>query len=238
MSTGTPARSTPQLDLMRRLQVRDAQHRDLSMPFLEAEEREQLDRVLNASVDHGVTSKVERQAHAFLVTLGKRDATLRFLTDEEREQLTSLTSLSPPAPDLEQQQELEPERQSMSAGEFVVCIGVVLAIAAAAWRTYSDPAISGSAIWVAVWGVVSGGSFIADTRHRNSTGNGAVSIAEGFLAVLIWAIASAAVILLGSSQHFSPGAAAFLCFIGAGIVGRAVLKIEDDDSDDDDERDD
>lgn len=224
---------------MRRLKVRDTQHGELAaMPFLEEEERERLDLILNASVERGITSKVQRRAHDFLVRLGQRDSALRFLTDEERGQLVTLTKLDPPpAHDgkRKKKQKSKPKQQSssMSAGEFVAVIGVVLSVAVAAYLTYHNPTTSGSAIWVGVWGVLCGGSFIGDTRRRSSTDQGSASPLEGFVVALIWAIASAAAVLLGSSHQLSPGWAALLSFVGAGIVGRAVLKVEDDDKDDD-----
>lgn len=228
MSAGTPARSTPQLDLMRRLKVRDAQHGQLAMPFLEDDERERLDRILDASVEHGITGTVERRAHDFLVQLGERDAALRFLTDDERQQVGALTRLDAPA----KEKKPKPKKRPMSGGEFIVSIGVVIAVAVTAFMIYHNPATSGSAFWVSVWGVIFGASFIGSTRRRSSTEDGSVSIPEGFLAAVIWGIAAAAVVLLGGHQ-LSPGWASFLSFIGAGIVGRAVLKIESDDDEDD-----
>lgn len=235
MPAGTPARSTPQLDFMRRILARDAQHGNLSMPFLEEDERERLERILNASVEHGITNKVERRAHHFLVLLGHRDSMLRFLTDDEREQLVSLTKLEPPPPP-KSKKESKPKQRSMSGGEFFVALGVVLSVAAAAYLTYRDPSTRGSAIWVAVWGVAFGASFIGDTRNRSATSTGSISAAEGFVAAVIWGIAGAAIVLLGGDAvlGMTPGWAAFLGFIGAGVIGRAVLKIEDDDDDWDD----
>jgi hypothetical protein len=231
MPAGTPARSTPQLDLMRRLKVRDSQHGQLSMPFLEDEERERLDRILDASVEHGITGKVERRAHDFLVQLGERDAAIRFLTDEERQQVGVLTKLEAPGTGSKKKQKPAPKKRAMSGGEFLVSIGVVAAVAVAAYLIYHNPATNGSAIWVGVWGVIFGGGFIGDTRRRSSTEDGSVSIPEGFLAAVIWGIAATAVVLLGGHQ-LSPGWASFLGFIGAGMIGRSVLKIQSDDDDD------
>lgn len=236
MTASTPARSTPQLDLMRRLKVRDAQHGNLSMPFLDEDERERLNRILNASVEHGITNKVERRAHDFLVQLGERDASIRFLTDDERQQLGALTKLDPPAaPDRKQKkQKSEPKKRSMSGGEFVAIIGVVSSAATAAYLIFDNPDTTKSAIWVAVWGVIFGGSFIGSTRRRSNTEDGSASFLEGFLAAVIWGIAAAAVVLLSGRDVLSPGWASFLSFIGAGIVGRAILKIESSSDDDDD----
>ena len=241
MSTGTPARSTPQLDLMRRLKVRDAQHGNLAMPFLEEEERERLSEILEASVEHGITNKVQRRAHDFLVMLGERDATLRFLNDEERQQLTALIKLTPPpAPKQKRKrkQKATPKKKSMSAGEFLVIICVMLSVAAAAFLTYQNPATVHSAFWVGVWGLLMGGSFVGDARRRSKTEDGAVSAPEGFLVGLVWAIAAAAIVLLGSHHVLSPGWAAFWSFLGATGLSEAILKIDSSDDDDWDDWDD
>lgn len=227
MSANHPARSTPQLDLMRRLKARDIQHGQL-MSFLEDNERERLNRILKDSIEDGITDKVQRQSHDFLVLLGQRDASLHFLTEDERRELTALTRLEPPVAKASRKK-LQPKKRSMSGGEFIVTIMVILSAVMAAYLIFVNPATNHSAIWVAVWGVLCGGGFITGTRQRSSTKDGSVSIPEGFLAGLVWAIAGTAVVLLTSHHVLSPGWAALLSFIGAGIIGRAILNIQDSD---------
>jgi len=114
MSADMPARSTPQLDLMRRLRVRDAEHP--AMSFLDDSERERVDRILESSVEKGLTKKVQREAHAFLVTLGQRDASLGFLNEAERVELNRLVSFNPPPASSQKKQVHSPKRSSsMSA---------------------------------------------------------------------------------------------------------------------------
>jgi len=230
MSADMPARSTPQLDLMRRLRVRDAEHP--AMSFLDDSERERVDRILESSVEKGLTKKVQREAHAFLVTLGQRDASLGFLNEAERVELNRLVSFNPPPASSQKKQVHSPKRSSsMSAGEFLTAIGVVLSVAGAAYFILKDPTTAEDTIWVGVWGVVCGTSFINSTRRRSSRDDDRVSVFEGFLAALIWLIASGAVVLLSGHHLLSPGWSSLLSFIGAGMVGRSVLKIESDDED-------
>lgn len=219
MSATPPAHSTPQLDLMRRLRARDVQHEDVGQSFLDAEERLRLNRILNASVRYGVTGTVERRAHDFLVDLGARDEMFRFLTDEERRQIATLTGSVSTA---------KSSKKKMSLGEFIAIIGVLVSTATAAYLIYDNPETTKSTFWVATWGVICGAGFIGATRRRSGTEDGSVSAPEGLLAVIIWGVAATAVVLLGGN-HLSPGVAAFVSFIGAGIIGRAVLKIKDED---------
>lgn len=228
-SENMPVRPSLEVELLRRLKARNSQHNEFNMPFLEPDELRKIDVILNASEEHGHTDTVRRRAMGMLADIGLRDEALSFLTTDERSQLASLKA--------ETRTQVEPkkkgtQRSAMSAGEFIVVVSVILSVAGATGLAYADPATMQSSIWVAIWGVLCGGSFIGVTRRRSGDEAGAVTPLESLLVALVWAIAAVATVLLGG-EVMTSGWAAFLSFIGAGFIGRAILKIEDGDDWDD-----
>jgi len=230
MASNVPARSAPEVDFLRRLGTRERTHAEIAGPFLTDDERQDLDLVLRLAVDDGVTPKVERKAYALLVAIQARDAELRFLNSDERQTLQALTSNELPAKATSKKGgkgRSHKQAGSVSGGEFLAIVGVVVSVGTAIYFTNGHPHASDSAFWVGVWGVMSGSGFIGDIRYRNRKKHEYVSALAGLLVLGCWAAAAAAIVVLGPAWGF--GVTAFLGFMAAASASLKVLMIEDED---------
>jgi len=237
MPKDTPARTSPEIDFLRRMRARNAAYAGAA--FLDEAELADIDVLLSDAVTRGVTPMIARRAHAQLVVLQERDSQWQFLdfesrraSDTERRELALLINPSSKtvAPEHAVSTSVSPAHsQNMRAGELLATAGVVLSVAAAALLTYRNPGSSDWAGWVAFWGFIYGSGLISDTRKRSVKRGGAASAHEGIAVALIWAVATVVIVVFGGTYGHGHDAAwaAFFGFMAAAGMSRSSLRLKD-----------
>jgi hypothetical protein len=223
-SPEVPADSVSPLNFMRGLRSHSDRATAAETPFLNEAERTRLDDIVFAWVEYGPSDRLRRQTHDLLVQLAERDKTDQFLTENEQTELAQLIELDPLELTLPIAE--EPGQRSMTTGEYVAAMAIVLSVTAVTVGALLDSATAHSALMVGILGVICGGGSIAITRYRSAK-RGPVATTEGLLFALIWMLAGAIMILLWNRHTLSVGQAAFSCFLGAGLLGQATLRIGD-----------